>query len=243
MHQLRDKIRDIELRLRKREPKTPNPRPAAQSINQSSGEPAIVAHQETIPRRLWNQAYDGLKESESDKNTVEAYETILTTYIQSEPVAEDPDKRWKQMERLVQHGLEKTAKDAGKKAAVNEWLTMIQPLKSAVDTGIKAAPEAAVPWAGICCALEILSSPLTEPKKNRDGMAYVLTRMEWYWKLWEVLLNKSCLTTVTELLRAEIEKHVVTLYQKLLLYQMKSVVTYHRSRLATFFRDLPKVDN
>ncbi|KAH7236499.1 hypothetical protein BKA59DRAFT_487166 [Fusarium tricinctum] len=207
------------------------------------------------PQRIWNQAYNELKKPENDQAIVEAYEKILTTYLS--PTTEttqdnngaqnlidgDPAKRWKQMEQLVQKGLEKSAKDADKKEKLDRWITITKPLRDAIGTGIKAAPDAAIPWAGICCALEILSSPLTEPKKNRDGMTYVLSRMQWYWELWRSVLDENLSSSANRPLQAVLEKQVATLYEKLLLFQMKSVITYHRSRVAVFFRDLPKLDD
>jgi hypothetical protein len=119
------------------------------------------------PQRIWNQAYNELKEPENEQAIVEAYEKILTTYlspttetIQNNNGAQnlidgDPAKRWKQMEQLVQKGLDKTARDAERKEKINHWITITQPLRDAVSTGVKAAPDAAIPWAGICCALQV----------------------------------------------------------------------------------------
>lgn len=90
---------------------------------------------------------------------------------------------------------------------------------------------------------QILSSPLTEPGKNRDGIAYVVARMDWYWHLSTLLLGENRIRTSNLPLRAQLEKHIVSLYQKLLLYEMKSICLYHRSSLAVVFRDLPKLDD
>jgi hypothetical protein len=109
------------------------------------------------PQRIWNRAYEELKQPENEQAIVEAYEKILTTYLP--PTTEttqdnndaqnliygDPAKRWKQMEQLVQKGLEKTAKDAERKEKVNHWITITEPLRGAVSTGVKAAPDAAIP--------------------------------------------------------------------------------------------------
>ncbi|KAM0198449.1 hypothetical protein ACHAPI_003972 [Fusarium lateritium] len=213
------------------------------------------------PQRIWNQAYDELRQPENEQAIVEAYEKILTTYLSPTTqttqgsngpqnlIDGDPTKRWKQMEQLVQEGLEKTAKDADRKEKVNQWISITQPLREAVSTGIKAAPAAAIPWAGICCALQacspmnLLSSPLTEPIKNRDGMTYVLSRMQWYWELWRLVLDENLSSSPTRPLQTELEKQVTTLYRNLLLYQMKSVITYHRNRFVIFLRDLPKLDD
>lgn len=119
------------------------------------------------PQRIWNQAYDELKKPENEQAIVEAYEKILSTYLSPTTattqdnhspqnlINADPTKRWKQMEQLVQKGLEKSAKDADRKEKVDRWITITKPLREAVSTGVKAAPDAAIPWAGICCALEV----------------------------------------------------------------------------------------
>lgn len=74
-------------------------------------------------------------------------------------------------------------------------------------------------------------------------MEYVLKRMEWYWELSPWLLQDAHASDSSRPMRGQLEKQIITLYQKLLLFQMKSVILYHRSRLAVFMRDLPKVDD
>lgn len=86
-----------------------------------------------------------------------------------------------------------------------------------MDKAVHAAPEAAVAWVGVCLGLEILSNPVTEARDNRKGIAYVLSRMEWYWNLVSLLLlldeNKAGQSSAG--LRLQLEKHVVQLYEKL----------------------------
>ncbi|KAI6768499.1 hypothetical protein HG531_010688 [Fusarium graminearum] len=199
-----------------------------------------------ISERLWNQAYDNLKDSESSK-IAESYERILSDQLRVGEgvniIARDHAARWHQMEKLTADGIKNTAKDVERKESINQWLEMCKPLKEAVGTGLKAVPQAAIPWAGICCALEILSSPLTEPKKNREGMEYVLKRMDWYWRLSPWLLQDCNSSDSSQPLREQLEKQIVQLNQKLLLFQMKSVILYHRGRFAVFMRDLPKIDD
>lgn len=69
-----------------------------------------------------------------------------------------------------------------------------------------------------------------------------MSRMDWYWNLVDLLLDTGASPPLAEL-RDQLEKHIVQLYQKLLLYQMKSVCLYHRGRVAVFFRDVVKLDN
>ncbi|KAF4449999.1 WD domain protein [Fusarium austroafricanum] len=250
---IRDRFEKLSSKLQRSRATSPVP-PA--SIQQPTEDNQSTPHaSSSLPERLWNEAYDELKNSESNKTIVEAYEKVLSGQLQAETsspdnnadvtniIASDPNARWRQMERLVQLGLEKTAKVVDKKQKVNQWLELIKPIRQAIDTGIKAAPQAAVPWAGVCCALDILSSPLTEPKKNRDGMTHVLTRMEWYWEMSRLLLDEDRPSQSSRPLRSRLETHVISLYGKLLLYEMKSVVLYHRSQFGVFMRDLPKLDD
>ena len=74
-------------------------------------------------------------------------------------------------------------------------------------------------------------------------MEYVLKRMDWYWELSPWLLQDTHAIDPSRPMRDQLEKHVISLYQKLLLFQMRSVILYNRNRLAVFMRDLPKVDD
>jgi hypothetical protein len=86
-------------------------------------------------------------------------------------------------------------------------------------------------------------NPLTQPSSNRQGIAYVVSRMDWYWNLSKLLLDENMTKADSSGLRDKLEKVVTQLYAKLLLYQMKSVCYYHRGRLSVFARDLIKLDN
>jgi hypothetical protein len=88
----------------------------------------------------------------------------------------------------------------------------------------------------------VLSNPLTEPGINRKGLSYVVSRMDWYWNLVDLLLDERA-GSAFDGLRGQLETRIVQLYQKLLLYQMRSVCLYHRSRVAVFFRDVVVLDD
>ena len=93
------------------------------------------------------------------------------------------------------------------------------------------------------CMAKILMNPLTQASSNRQGIAYVVSRMDWYWNLSTLLLDENMTEAHSSGLRDELEKVIIQLYAKLLLYQMKSVCYYHRRRLSVFARDLIKLDN
>ncbi|KAF4415304.1 Vegetative incompatibility protein HET-E-1 [Colletotrichum fructicola] len=227
---------------------SPPPTPISQS---SSPLQTPISTANNLKERLWNQAYDNLKRSES--KLVEAYENLLSAELPGDshtPAASaenhikpDPQERWHQMELLVQVGLQKTKKEAEFKQKASDVIRVISPLKEVIGKAVQAAPEAAIAWVGVSLALEILANPVTESGINRDGITYVVSKMNWYWNLVDLLLEPTRADPYFQGLRDELEKHIVELYQKLLLYQMKSVCLHYRGRCAAFFRDLIKLDN
>lgn len=64
--------------------------------------------------------------------------------------------------------------------------------------------------------------------------------MDWYWEL-SNLLDKPHGTQTS--LRGELEKHIISLYKAFLTYQMKSVCSYYRNRIAGFLRDVINLDD
>jgi len=65
---------------------------------------------------------------------------------------------------------------------------------------------------------KILMNPLTQASSNRQGIAYVMSRMEWYWNLSDLLLEENMTKGHSPGLRDKLEKTITQLYAKLLLY-------------------------
>ncbi|KAH7133727.1 hypothetical protein EDB81DRAFT_659291, partial [Dactylonectria macrodidyma] len=226
---------------------------ASQSPSEPVPTPQSTVSSEILQERLWNDAYDGLKAEEAD--VVETYEKVLSRQLhpadtaskepasQKNEIRQTGEERSRQMQELVRLGLEKTAKNAGIKQGIEDGLAIATTVKGMVDKAIQAAPEAAVAWVGVCLALDILSNPITEAGINRRGLSYVVMRMDWYWNLAGLLLDKNRAAASSEGLRDELEKHIVGLYKKLLLYQMKSICIYHRNQALVFLRDMFKLDD
>jgi hypothetical protein len=128
----------------------------------------------SLPARLWNQAYDQAKTS--DSSTVDAYEKILSAQLneqdtdasnltlsadlasQQNDIAQDAGKRWMQMQQLVQNGLRRTEKDAKVKQGMEDGIQAAMVVKEIVGKAIQASPEAAVAWVGVCFALEVCTA-------------------------------------------------------------------------------------
>ncbi|KAH7119429.1 hypothetical protein B0J13DRAFT_486504, partial [Dactylonectria estremocensis] len=248
-------------------PPTPSPtpsRPASEPLTQtqSTSQPttSLPASTDTetspLPRlqqRLWNEAYDNLKESEP--KDIEAYERILSaelhrnnsSSVTSEPteneISSTRETRCRQIQQLVKEGLNRTEKEAAIKQGIDKGLQVVQAVRGIIDNAVHASPEAAIAWVGVCLGLEILSNPVTESRDNRKGIAYVLSRMEWYWNLVDLLLDENKAEQSSSRLRGQLERHVVQLYEKLLLYQIKSACLYYRNWAAVLGRDMLKIDN
>src|SRR5437667_12410852 len=89
----------------------------------------------------------------------------------------------------------------------------------------------------------MLANPVMETSANREGIAHVVSRMEWYWELSSLLLWENKAAGGSAGLRDVLEKHVIELYMALLSYQMKSVYSYYRRRGIVFLRDIIKLDD
>ncbi|KAI8653760.1 NACHT domain-containing protein [Fusarium sp. Ph1] len=184
--------------------------------------PAVMASKDPIRTRIWNSAYDKAKEDEP--RLVEAYEKILSACLgDADPapldggstnvIKQDADARQDQMRQLVEKGLEKIERGAKAKEKVKEGMQPIKNVKDLVASAVKSEPSAAVAWVGITTFMEVSIS-------FSHGADESTTKLQ-------------------ELL----EKHIVSLYKKLLVYQMKSVYLYNKHWAAVFARDLVKIDD
>lgn len=90
---------------------------------------------------------------------------------------------------------------------------------------------------------QLLKSPITEAISNKKGISYVISRMDWYWSLTDSLLDSKEIEGPNNELRDAFEKSLKPLYKKLLLYQIKSICSYHRRRGVAFLRDMVTLDD
>ncbi|KAN0075174.1 vegetative incompatibility protein HET-E-1 [Elaphomyces granulatus] len=207
------------------------------------------------PERLWNRAYDELKNDHGqlllgyekilsqeldgvDWNTISESQLVETMIEEKNPV-----ERKSQMTRLVWAGLEKTEREANVKKRAGEDIQVVVSTKDMIDSVIKAVPQAALAWTGVCLALQIFLNPIGEMKANREGILHVISRMDWYWNLSALFFKEDTDNNSPAGLREQLRKQVVDLYKELLLYQVKTVCSYYRNRWVTLLRDIIKLDN
>ncbi|KAI0435821.1 hypothetical protein F4803DRAFT_573640 [Xylaria telfairii] len=212
---------------------------------------------EPISQRLWNAAYDGLEQDGNTAELVRSYINILTKTLRAEkasgpPPSEDsisielkkPANRQEYMKKLVEGGLEKFASMSKITSRLSNAVEYIEKVKGLVNLAIEnIIPQAALPWAGVCIGLQILSNPGRATKSNLKGIIHVISRMDWYCALSERLLDESELVQSFKPVLKELEKAIITLYKALILYQIKSACYYHQNRGITIFRGFANLDD
>jgi hypothetical protein len=149
-------------------PRSPVLPPPATSQVPSTTQPTFstASPAPNISERLWNEAYDGLKQKES--KLVDAYERILSQELEKDDSSPEgsqldensieqtnKDKRWSQMERLVQAGLKKTEWESKKKQTVGAALQGLLSLKDLIGSALETMPQAALAWTGVCFAMQV----------------------------------------------------------------------------------------
>jgi hypothetical protein len=188
-------------------------------------------------------AYEKLLSQELNKN---APDSVASESQDNAIEQTKPTIRRSQMSQLIQAGLKKTEREAKAKQIIGNAMQVVLSAKDIVGSAIQAVPQAALAWAGVCFALQILLNPTDESKANREGIIYVISMMDWYWNL-SSLLFKENIRQVDERsfigLRCELENRIVYLYKTLLSYQIKSVCSYYRKRGVAILRDVIKFDD
>ncbi|KAL2194361.1 hypothetical protein P885DRAFT_71427 [Corynascus similis CBS 632.67] len=207
----------------------------------------------SVSERLWNAAYDSLETDNAE--LVMSYVKTLETVLRANPgVApdtnisaefHDPAKRQIHMKRLVEEGQAKISRASKITSGVGDIAGFVLSVKEIIDLAVQSVPQAALPWAGVCVGLQILQNPAQATKSKLAGIAYVISRMDWYCALTEHLLNENNVAAGKdfEAVLRQLEKRIVELYKALLQYQMKSVCSYYRNQGLVFLRDMLSLDD
>jgi hypothetical protein len=109
--------------------------------------------------------------------------------------------------------------------------------KDWIGEAMKFSPEASLIWAGVSTVLPLLTNPSISAKANSDGFAYVTSRLRYYVALESLLLPQNQETGISYDWRKEFEKHIETLYQEILKFQLRSIIRFYKSRLGILVAD------
>lgn len=173
----------------------------------------------------------------------------------------DTEKRRAQMALIIQVGLQRIEKEISVKKSIDEVTSAIEPVNSFIEKAAKVSPEVRIVWVWTSFAQQvghtffttrsmansspqILANPVRETLSNHKGIAYVLSRMDWYCALSDLLFNNdNSHHDPAANLRDQLKKSILKLYKELLSFQMKSVRYYYRNRKLAFLRDMMKLDD
>ncbi|KKF97007.1 Vegetative incompatibility protein HET-E-1 [Ceratocystis platani] len=199
----------------------------------------------SLQEKIWQQAYSNLRSEEP--GLVKAFEKIILSELQPGTNTATSTNRIEvtslQMQQLIQIGIDRTKKEISIKQGIDDGLQAVNAIRGIIDGAFRAAPEAAVIWATVSLGIDVLTNPVTEALKNRQGIQYVIGRTQWYWSLADLLLDENKSDRATAVLRDRLEKNIIELFQKLLLYQIRSICLYRRNQIVTVLRDALLIDD
>ncbi|KAK3318225.1 hypothetical protein B0H66DRAFT_622041 [Apodospora peruviana] len=190
----------------------------------------------TSPTTCGNTAYQGIKNGPDTAKLVEVYEKILTSVYRSEIGSEISRLHEGHDPCLVA----KAKKHENAHQAVQQVVNFVQTTSHAVTSMLSAYPPASIAWSGICAVLPIIANPSRQRLTMRDGLFYIMEKMEWYIAVCQIFLRSSRRHTPGMLSLRELTKvKTMNLFKALLEYEIKAVCSlYATSPLARILRSI-----
>ncbi|KAI8219604.1 hypothetical protein K4K54_009365 [Colletotrichum sp. SAR 10_86] len=142
-----------------------------------------------------------------------------------------------QMKTIAEAAMSRTEKESRTKSNFDAGMKVVELARDVGTFVMQNFPQAALPWAGVCAALQLFRNPLTESQAQRDGMVRVIIRMNWYCELDSQLSEKSSSGLLTAL-----EQKMITLFEALLAFLMRSVCSCFKNRIGQTLRDALKLN-
>ncbi|KAM3462549.1 hypothetical protein MY5147_004670 [Beauveria neobassiana] len=212
---------------------------------------------------LWDQAYNALEERDPD-GIFKAYHVIFSRlYAEFQdgatpsppaphggsrshapilPSFENPLPRRELLSAVASLGLQQM-KD--KEIAIRLWghelhpnnaitdtISVIEALQKVVQDAVRDLPNAAMAMAGVSLVLPLLLNPSTAENDNLRGSDYVTSQMSYYIEM-EVLFLPVELQVS---LRDELKRQIKALYEKIIEYEIRSLLHFFSSRVTRFFK-------
>jgi hypothetical protein len=146
-------------------------------------------------------------------------------------------QRRNQLDKIVKNGAAKfNSTDHYLREAADKTAELALWAKDIIDQAVKASPEASMAWAGICIVLPLLTNPSVAEHANREGFAYVTSRMKYYVAFEPLLLRTSAV--VPRDLMTEYKELIADLYKHILEFQLRSVLRLYSDWYKNFARDI-----
>ena len=178
----------------------------------------------SISEQIWNSGYQKLKDSKPQ--LVSSFEAIL--FKKTNGVITNQQT----LKALINASLEQTERITNSKGKL-ENVKFIIGTKSVISAGLQASQEATLAWSAACVILELLANVSHEAISNREGIEYVIKRLEFNNKL-------SVLRLSDDSFAADMKDRITDLYAKILRYLVESVVYLRRRKTVTIAKDAIK---
>ncbi|KAJ8105734.1 hypothetical protein ONZ43_g7305 [Nemania bipapillata] len=211
---------------------------------------------------LWGRAYDTLRSNEPDltmkydqlifkeaQKTSDQFPDSAPNDQPSKDVDNTPDQQPQQaqLDNIIARGLkrleDRETKHGSPSRRVSEAARLILWAKDWISEAVKLSPQASIVWAGVCIVLPLFTNPVTADEDNRDGFAYVTTRIRYYTELEPLVQGLGRNPKVTPALLTEIEKSIVDLYRHILEFQIRSVLRFYENSFKRYVKSMPLIVN
>ncbi|PYH90597.1 hypothetical protein BO71DRAFT_462095, partial [Aspergillus ellipticus CBS 707.79] len=183
----------------------------------------------SIHETLWNNAYNNLKTNKEKGEYVKRYEEILVKFFTKPSSATFGENETRE---IVSRRLEKTDKYKKVIDASGNTIRIMKQVGEILDIPLKNIPQTTLPWAVISSTLDILLKPVEVGADLYNGVASVVSKMEWYSKYTDHLLRDEKIkikhSDSLKGIRDDIAGSITSLYQSLLYYQIRSVCFYFK---------------
>ncbi|KAG8416856.1 hypothetical protein J3459_013578 [Metarhizium acridum] len=220
------------------EPIDASPEPVQTKANDTSDEVSASP----IQRKVWNDAYKGLKDE--NRKTMAKFEAIMrkssTSTSSNSPQNKElvhPEDVWNLMTRFVRSQVQKTERLDKHLGTIENVARIAEGITELIKGPLESVPQAGPPIAALGLVIVLVANPASERKANRQGLVYVQKKLAWYWELSDFLLQDI---DSMKGLGQNLRLFIVDLYQKLLLYQVESVLMIQRNRFVSWLQDLIK---
>ncbi|UKZ71431.1 uncharacterized protein TrAtP1_012386 [Trichoderma atroviride] len=181
-------------------------------------------------QELWSQAYHGLRCDNPE--LVETYENILSSKLilhRSNHVEQTicfmekaQERELHQPNQLILEALNFMLEALPNSSEVNKGKKAINLIREIMKKAIQAAPGVISACEGDLILAEVVHRIITNTGDTGKGIAYILSRIEWYRELASLLLD---------------------LYNKALTYLMRNICLFHEKLDATSSKSILKTDS
>ncbi|EAW23426.1 uncharacterized protein NFIA_021340 [Aspergillus fischeri NRRL 181] len=175
-------------------------------------------------RKIWEEAYNLVKNDESLKSIVDEYEAEIISELQSLTADHDghrtgatntntsligkianldPESRQNLMMRLVN----KDGDRPDRFKTVSQISTVLESTKTTISSALDVYPPASMAWAGVCLVLTPVFNHVKGLKENWNGLTYIISRLPWT-------------PEGNQKFKVPIRKEIVNLYRLIIEYQM-----------------------